>query len=90
MILLKDDTFFSEEQKDRVHNIISEHISFVYDSDDKSILITRVLESDIDRNLININEEIGVAYIPLGKATLDVKNRVRLAQQLSQLLIINQ
>lgn len=90
LILLSDGTVFPKEQKEELYKLMAERIGFVYDSDNKRVLISRVLGRDIDRNLISIEEKIGVAYIPLGDATPNMKNRVRLAQQFSRLLIMNQ
>ena len=90
LILLKDDTVFPKEQKDGLYRLMAERIGFVYDSNNKRILISRVIGRDIDRTLINIEEKIGVAHIPLGELTPAMKNRVRLAQQFSRLLIMNQ
>ena len=90
LILLNDGTVFPEEQKDGLYRLMSERIGFVYNSDNKQILISRILGRNIDRNFINIEEKIGVAHIPLSDATPTIKNRVRLAQQFSRLLIINQ
>lgn len=90
LILLSDGTVFPKEQKEGLYRLMAERIGFVYDSDNKRVLISRVLGRDIDRNLINIEEKIGVAHIPLGDATPYMKNRVRLAQQFSRLLIMNE
>ena len=90
LILLHDGTVFPKEQKEGLYRLMAERIGFVYDSDNKRVLISRVLGRDIDRNLINIEEKIGVAHIPLGDATPNMKNRVRLAQQFSKLLIMNE
>ena len=90
LILLNDGTVFPKEQKEDLYKLIAERIGFIYDSDNKRVLISRVLGRDIDRNLINIEDKIGVAHIPLGDATPNMKNRVRLAQQFSRLLIMNE
>ena len=90
LILLNDGTIFPKEQSYALYKLMSERIDFVYNSDNKRILISRVLGRNIDRNLIHIEEKIGVAHIPLGNATTFMKNRVRLAQQFSRLLIMNQ
>ena len=68
---------------------MSEFIGFVYYSEDKRVLISRVLGRDIDRNLIRIEEKIGVAHAPLENASPNMLNRVRLAQEFSELLITN-
>ena len=90
LILLNDGTVFPREQKAGLYRLMAERIGFVYDSDNKRVLISRVLGWDIDRNMINIEEKIGVAHIPLGDATPNMKSRVRLAQQFSRLLIMNE
>lgn len=90
LILLNDGTVFPKEQKDGLYKLMAERIGFIYDSDNKRVLISRVLGREIDRNQINIEEKIGVAHIPLGNATPNMKNRVRLAQQFSRLLIMNE
>ena len=90
LILLNDGTVFPREQKDGLYRLMAERIGFVYDSDNKRVLISRVLGRDIDRNMINIEEKIGVAHIPLGDAAPNMKSRVRLAQQFSRLLIMNE
>lgn len=90
LLLLNDGTVFPKEQKEDLYKLMSERIGFIYDSDNKKVLISRVLGRDIDRNLISIEEKIGVAHILLGDASPNMKNRVRLAQQFSRLLIMNQ
>lgn len=69
---------------------MSERIGFIYDSDNKKVLISRVIGRDVDRNKISIEEKIGVAHVPLQNATPYIKSRVRLAQQFSRVLIMNQ
>lgn len=89
LILLRDGTVFPEEQAEKLRKLMSERIGFVYDSDNKRILISRVLGRDVERSHINIEEKIGVAHIPLGDAQPYMKIKVRLAQQFSKLLITN-
>lgn len=90
LIMLRDGTVFPREQRDELHKMIDEQINFVYDSDNKKVLISRVLGKDINRNQIDIEEKIGVAHVPLNDATPNLINRVRLAQQFSRIQIISQ
>ena len=90
LILLNDGTVFPREQKEGLYRLMSEQIGFVYDSDNKRVLISRVLGRKITRNQVNIEDKIGVVHIPLGDASPNMKNRVRLAQQFSRLLIMNE
>lgn len=90
LILLNDGTVFPKEQRDGLYKLMSERIGFIYYSDSKKVLISRVIGRDIDRNRISIEEKIGVAHVPLEDATPYIRSRVRLAQQFSRLLIMNQ
>ena len=89
LILLNDGTVFPKEQRDGLYKLMAERIGFIYDSDSKKVLISRVIGRDIDRNKISIEEKIGVAHVPLQDVTPYIKSRVRLAQQFSRLLIMN-
>ena len=90
LIMLRDGTVFPKEQRDELYKMMSERINFVYESDSKKVLISRILGKDIVRNQINIEEKIGVAHVPLNNATPSMVNRVRLAQQFSRVQIISQ
>ena len=81
---------FPEEQRDALHKLMGERIGYIYNSDSKIVLISRVIGRSIDRCKIKIEEKIGVAYVPIRNATPYIKSRVRLAQQFSRLLIMNQ
>ena len=87
---LKDGTAFPKEARDKLYRLMSERVVFIYETESKWVLISRVLGKEIDRKCIRIEEKIGVAHIPLENATPDMRNRVRLAQQFSRLLIMNQ
>ena len=89
MILLYDGTVFPPEQREKLRKLMAERIPFAYDSENKKVLISRILGRSIDRDLIRIESKIGVAHIPVENPTPEIKNRVRLAQQLSRLLIMN-
>ncbi len=90
LIMLRDGKVFPKEQRDDLYKLMSERINFVNETENKKILISRILRKDIDRNLISIEEKIGVAHVPLENATPNMVNRVRLAQQFSRVQIINQ
>ncbi len=90
LILLRDGTVFPKDQEYKLHELTGEKICFVYNSENKQILISRILGRKIDRNKIRIEDKIGVAHIHLGDATSNMKIRVRLAQQFSRILIINE
>ncbi len=90
LILLNDGTVFPTEQRDSLTTLMSEKIGFIYDTENKRTLISRVLGREIDRYSISIEDKIGVAHVPIADASPYLKNRVRLAQQFSGLVIVNE
>lgn len=87
LIMLDEGKRFPDEQSKSLYLLMSEKISYVFYDENKRILISRILGKSIDRRNINIEEKIGVAHIPLDGATPYILNRVKLAQQLSEILI---
>lgn len=90
LFLLRDGAIFPEEKRSEVYKMMAEQINFVFDTADKKILISRILGKSIDRRSISIEEKIGVAHIPISDPTPTLINRIRLAQQFSQVQIIKQ
>ncbi len=87
LLQLDDGKKFPENQKYQLQNLMSEYIAFVYSSDDKQVLISRIVGRSIERRQISIEEKIGVAHIPIPDDAPSIINRARLAQQLSRLVI---
>lgn len=73
----------------KLNKLLSEKIDFNYYNINKKILISRILGNVVDINDIKIDEENELAYIKLGNITADIYYKVKLAQQLSKILIIN-
>ena len=89
VFMLKDNTLFPDEQKVILSKLISEKIRFIYHTDSKRVLISRVIGKSVDRKDIRIEEKIGVAHIPMKYISPDVKNCIRMAQQFARILITN-
>ena len=87
LIMLDDGKRFPEEEVKKLNLLMSEKIGFVYYDDNKKVLISRVLGKNVDRKSISVEEKIGVAHVALEDETPYIKNRVKLAQQLSEMLI---
>lgn len=87
LIMLDDGKRFPDKQSKDLYLLMSEKISYVFYDENKRILISRIIGKSIDRRDIKIEEKIGVAHIPLDGATPYILNRVKLAQQLSEILI---
>lgn len=90
LFLLRDGTVFPTEKRGELYKLMGEQISFAFETDSKRTLISRILGKAIDRNQISIEEKIGIAHITMSTPTPIILNRIRLAQQLSELQIIMQ
>lgn len=88
LFLLRKDTVFPEDLKDKLQTMMEERIGFVHETDNKKILISKILNIDIKN--IGIEEKIGTAYIPEKTVTPNLINRVYLAQQFSEIVIVKQ
>lgn len=90
LILLNEGTVFPEEQYEKLCELMGERIEFVYDPEDKKTLISRIIGKETDSAEIRLNERNRVARMQLNNTDLYTSNRVRLAQQLAQVAIVNQ
>lgn len=88
LIMLRDGDVFPKEQSELLYKLMSERINFVYETENKRVLISRVLGKKIDRKRIKLEEKIGVAYVPIVDETPNLISRVRLAQQFSKMQIV--
>ena len=70
--------------------MMGERIFFVFDTDNKKILISRILGQKVSRQAINIEEKIGVAHINVENDDPEILNRVRLAQQFAKIQILKE
>lgn len=90
VFMLNDGSYFPDEQKEQLNRMMSENIAFVYGTDNKRTLISRVLGKTVDRNKISIEEKIGVAHIPMDGLPPYILTRIRLAQQFARIIITDQ
>lgn len=87
IFVLNNGTIFPEEQKSQLLNMMSEKIRFIYTTENKKVLISRILGRTIDRRKIQIEEQAGIAHVPIKKAPPYLINRVKMAQQLARVAI---
>jgi hypothetical protein len=89
LFMLDEGKKVPESEIIKLNKLLSEKIDFNYYNINKKILISRILGNAVDINDIKIDEENELAYIKLGNITADIYYKVKLAQQLSKILIIN-
>lgn len=86
-MILKDNVVFPEDQCKQLTSLTGEDINFTYYSPNKRILISRIIGKKVNRSKITIEGKIGVAHVPADSKDPYVKERIRMAQQLSQIAI---
>ena len=93
VFMLDDGKRIPEEEAKKLYKLISERIDYTFQHNDKKILISRVIGNLVERKNINIEDKIGVAHIQINKMSKEklskLFNKIKLAQQLSKILIIN-
>lgn len=67
---------------------MGERIHFVYETDNKKVLISRILGKEIDRRSIRMEQKVGIAHAPIIRETPELISNKRLAQQFSEIQII--
>lgn len=88
LIMLRDGDVFPQEQKEALHKLMGERIHFVYETDNKKVLISRILGKEIDRRSIRMEQKVGIAHVPIIRETPELISNIRLAQQFSEIHII--
>lgn len=78
---------FPDGCKEKVKKLTGEEIAFICESDSKVFFLSKIFGSHIDCTKIRIEDKIGVAHIPIDKKNPSLSKKVRLAQQLTELLI---
>ena len=78
---------FPDDCKEKIKNLTGEELSFIVEADSKRFFLSKIFGNRINPTNIRIEEKIGVAHIPIDKKNPFLTKRVRLAQQLTELLI---
>lgn len=87
LICLNPNTRFPDDVTQALTSSIGEKIHFVIYNENKRTLIAKILKDLVPYENISIENKIGVAHISVESITPELTNRVKLAQQLSELLI---
>ena len=92
MIVLGDGKRFPEEAVKALRNILKERIWFVFQKDNLKSVLCQAIGRGVERDSIKIQkikEKPRIAHIPaLETVDPDTKVRIRMAQQLTGLLIM--
>ena len=89
LLELKDDTWrLPYYLKNELKNLMDENIAYIHERNNKYNLLMAVFGDSVPfRNLIDIDEKNGVAHISIEDDSPVIIQKVRLAQQLSELII---
>ena len=89
LFMLDEGKKVPESEIIKLNKLLSEKIDFNYYNINKKILISRILGNVLDINDIKIDDKNEIAYIKIENITADIYYKIKLAQQLSKILIIN-
>ena len=87
MIRLDDGKRFPDDIKRNLSALLKEQVWFVFHNENLKVLLTRAIGHGCVRNSISIEHKLKIAHVPLSELDALTINRVRLAQQLTELLI---
>lgn len=87
LLCLNDGVRFPEKETEDLRRLMGEKMAFVFFTEDKRALISRIIGKSISRDKIYIEKNIGVAHIEADNIPPNIINRIKLAQQLSKTLI---
>ena len=90
ILCLDNDRTFSEDLTKQMAELMSERISTIDRADKKEIMISRVIGNEADIRSVSIEEKIGVAHIKTENGSPYLKNKIRMAQQLTQIAITDE
>ncbi|MCI8514437.1 MAG: GTPase [Lachnospiraceae bacterium] len=92
MLVLEDGERFPEDASRALRFLLKENVWFIFEKDHVKSMLAQAIGRGCDRNTIRIQSVHGVsriAHIPsLDSVDAGTKNRIRLAQQITELLIM--
>lgn len=87
LLCLNDGVRFPDKEKEKLLKLMGEKIAFVFYDENPRVFISRIIGKSINYNNISVEGKIGVAHIRTDNVSANLYNRIRMAQQLTQLLI---
>jgi hypothetical protein len=88
LLVLQPEVIFPEPARQDLEKLLDEHVWFVADTQSKFSMLAQAIGPNCSRHKISIIEKIRVAYAPLNELDADTQMRVKLAQQLTGLHIM--
>ena len=89
MFLIEPNTTFPEELRRDLEKMLGEKVWFVINTRNKISILAQAIGRDCDRAKVGIEPDIQVAHVPVGNLDAIGISRIRLAQQLTELHVMN-
>ncbi|MCR5657130.1 MAG: 50S ribosome-binding GTPase [Butyrivibrio sp.] len=86
LIMVDNENWILPDQKRNIEQLINEHVEYTVYTDDKRTLIANIIRHQVS----NVEEKIGVAHVRVKNESPFFQNRVVLAEQLSNILIVKE
>ena len=88
MFLINRKTIFPEDVRKDLEKLLGEKVWFVIDTGNKTSILAQAIGHDCDRSKVHIESKIQVAHVPVGQLGAVGISRVKLAQQLTELHVM--
>jgi len=85
--MIDDGKRFPDDIKRNLEALLKEQAWFVFHNDNPKVLLIRAIGHGCAKDNISIEHKLKIAHVPLSELDALTINRVRLAQQLTELLI---
>ena len=89
MLLIEPDTTFPEDVRRNLGKLLGENVWFVVNTRNKRSILSQAIGRDCDPSKIRIKSKIQVAHVPVGQLDAVGVARIKLAQQLTELHVMN-
>ena len=88
-IMLLIETKFPEKVRKSLRKLLGENVWFVVNTRDEKSILSQAIGRNCDPDKVNIESKIQVAHVPVGLLDAIGISRIRLAQQLTELHVMN-
>ena len=89
MLLIEPKTTFPEDVRRNLKKMLGENIWFVVNTRDKKSILSQAIGRDCDPSKVSVESKIQVAHVPVGQLDAVGISRIKLAQQLTELHVMN-
>ena len=88
MLVIAPGTVIPDSVRARLKNLLRERIWVVVNTGNRVFTLCQAIGRACDRRRVSLEEQIQVAHVPIPEASAELRGRIRLAQQLTELHVM--